>query len=171
MHAAEILYNLRKAGLPFFSCWFSFESANHRLIIAVKSNWYEHLEIHSKDLAQKIGGVVFKGKPGFGVPKILWVEDDIDITDVNQVVWAFSTRAHPTHGEIYFPDEPNAILFVYLDETERETYKATKVIHNCLLADRFTKDEMPAKGSFENGWPADIQQKVLQQWKQYGYRA
>jgi 4-hydroxy-3-polyprenylbenzoate decarboxylase len=109
------------------------------------------LEIHSKDLAQKIGEVVFKGKPGFGVPKILLVEDDIDITDVNQVVWAFSTRVHPTHGEIYFPDEPNAILFVYLDETERETYKATKVIHNCLLADRFTKDEIPVKGSFENG--------------------
>jgi len=169
MHAAEILYNLRQAGLPVSSCWFSFESANHWLIIAAKSNWHEQLAIHSKDLAQKIGEIVFTGKTGFGVPKILLVEDDIDITDINQVVWAFSTRAHPSHGEIYFPAEPNAILFVYLDPTERSTYKATKVIHNCLLADRFSKEEMPVKGSFENGWPLDIQQKVLRQWERYGY--
>lgn len=170
MHAAEILYNLTNAGLPVASCWFSYESANHWLIISLKSDWHEATGLISKDIAEKIGDIVFLGKPGFGVPKILLVEDDIDITDMKDVVWAFSTRAHPDHGEIKFAHEPNAVLFVYLDESERETYKGTKVIHNCLLADRFPPGERPTKGSFENGWPEDIQRKVLDNWNLYGYK-
>lgn len=98
------------------------------------------------------------------------MEDDIDITDVNQVVWAFSTRAHPDHGEVKFPHEPNAALYVYLDKVEIESYKGTKVIHNCLLADRFSRGERPVKGSFENGWPKTIQKKVLDNWQRYGYK-
>lgn len=170
MHAAEILYNLRQANLPVSLCWFSYESALHWLIISVHSNWHETLNIDSREFAERIGNIVFEGKPGFGVPKILLVEDDVDITDVDQVVWAFSTRAHPAHGEIQFRCEPNAALFVYLDEIEKETYRGSKVIHNCLLADRFDKNDRPVKGSFENGWPAEIQKRVLANWRYYGYR-
>lgn len=170
MHAAEILYNLTKAGLPVTMCWFSYESANHWLIISLKSDWHEATGLISKEIAGKIGDIVFAGKAGFGVPKILLVEDDVDITDMKEVVWAFSTRAHPDHGEIKFADEPNAILSVYLDEKERHTYKGVKVIHNCLLADRFPNEERPRKGSFENGWPREIRQKVLDNWHLYGYK-
>lgn len=170
MHAAEILYNLREAGLPIVSTWFSYESALHWLIVSVRQDWHETLGFHAGELAQKIGEVVFAGKAGFGVPKILLVEDDIDITDVNQVVWAFATRTHPEHGEILFPSEPTAALSVYLTEQERHTYRAGKVIYNCLLADRFAKEEFPVKGSFEKGWPDHIQQRVLANWHTYGYR-
>jgi UbiD family decarboxylase len=41
---------------------------------------------------------VFAGKAVFDVPKILLVEDDIDITGLCEVVWAFATRAPPEHG-------------------------------------------------------------------------
>jgi UbiD family decarboxylase len=169
MHAAEILYQLRRAELPVSSCWFSYESALHWLIIAVRQDWPEALGMDSAKLARRISEIVFAGKAGFGVPKILLVEDDIDITDVDQVVWAFATRAHPTHGEIYFPDLPTAALSVYLDERETHSYRAGKVIHNCLLADRFDAAERPVKGSFANGWPIDIQQRVLTNWHRYGY--
>jgi 4-hydroxy-3-polyprenylbenzoate decarboxylase len=169
MHAAEILHNLRQAGLPVSLCWFCYESALHWLIISVRSDWHEKLAIPSRELAERIGNIVFDGKPGFGVPKILLVEDDVDITDVNQVVWAFSTRAHPAHGEVHFEREPNAILYVYLDEVERDTYRGSKVIHNCLLADRFSESKRPVKGSFENGWPKEIQKRVLDNWSRYGY--
>jgi UbiD family decarboxylase len=171
MHAAEILYNLTKAGLPVSSTWFSYESAIHWLIVSVRQDWFETLGISAGELAQRIGGVVFAGKAGFGVPKILLVEDDIDITDIDQVVWAFATRAHPEHGEVHFPAEPTAALSVYLSEDETHTYRAGKVIYCCLLADRFAKNERPVKGSFEHGWPADIQQRVLARWSNtYGYR-
>jgi 4-hydroxy-3-polyprenylbenzoate decarboxylase len=170
MHAAEILYQLRMAGLPIASTWFSYESATHWLIVSVRQDWPETLGIHAGELAQRVGEVVFSGKAGFGVPKILLVEDDVDITDVNQVVWAFATRTHPEHGETHFPAMPTAALAVYLTEQEQHTYRAGKVIYNCLLADRFGPAERPVKGSFENGWPADIQERVLARWQTYGYR-
>jgi UbiD family decarboxylase len=169
MHAAEILYQLQRAGLPVSSCWFSYESALHWLIVAVRGNWPEVLSPDSRRLAERIGDIVFAGKAGFGVPKILLVEDDVDITDVGQVVWAFATRAHPTHGEIRFPDRPTAALSVYLDEREAHTYRAGKVIYNCLLADRFGPTERPVKGSFANGWPPNVQERVLTRWREYGF--
>ena len=170
MHAAEILYQLRRADLPISSCWFSLESALHWLLVAARSDWHERLGIDSAEFGRRVADVVFAGKAGFGVPKILLVEDDVDITNVNEVVWAFSTRAHPAHGEIYFPDKANVALYVYLDEQEKHTYRGTKVLHNCLLADRYTDGDRPQKGSLENGWPEDVRQKVLSSWQRYGYK-
>ena len=169
MHAAEILYQLRQAGLPVTSTWFSYESALHWLIVSVGQDWYETLGIHAGELAQRIGDIVFAGKAGFGVPKILLVEDDIDITDVNEVVWAFATRTHPEHGEVHFPARLTVALSVYLDAEEQHSYRAGKVIYSCLLADRFEKESRPIKGSFENGWPADVRERVLANWQSYGY--
>lgn len=169
MHAGELLYQLRQADLPVASAWFSFESALHWLIVSVRSDWHETHGGHSGELAQRIGDVAFAGKAGFGIAKILLVEDDVDITDVNEVVWAFATRAHPEHGEVRFPAEPSANLAVYLDEAERHSYRAAKVIYNCLLADRFPADQRPTKGDLGHGWPQEIHDRVVRRWEQYGY--
>lgn len=171
MHTAEILHELRRAGLPVSSCWVSFESAWHWLLIAVQSDWYARLRIDSTRFARRIGDVVFAGKAGFGVPKILLVEDDVDITRVDEVVWAFATRAHPAHGEVHFPDRDNVDLYVYLEEQERHTWRSSKVIHNCLLADRYPERDRPRKGSFTNGWPEPVRHRVLSSWRKYGYRS
>ncbi|MGF1427609.1 UbiD family decarboxylase [Kitasatospora sp. LaBMicrA B282] len=170
MHAAEILHQLRAAGLPAASAWFSFESALHWLIVSVHPDWADALDVDSAELCRRIGEVVFAGKAGFGVPKVLVVENDIDITDVNEVVWAFATRTHPEHGEVHFPAKPTAILSVYLSAQEQHSYRAGKVVHNCLLADRFDKEHRPVKGDLEHGWPAAVRDKVLADWSTaYGY--
>ncbi len=172
MHAAELLHQLRRASLPITSTWVIPDSAFHWLVVSVRQDWPEGYGGHSGDLAGRIGEVTFAGKAGFGVPKVLVVEDDIDITDLGEVVWAFATRAHPEHGEIRFPMETTQTAGeVYLDEAEAHSYKAGKVVYNCLLADRFPVGERPEKGSFENAWPADIQRRVLARWSAYGYAA
>ncbi|MFI7192209.1 hypothetical protein ACIBQ0_20945 [Nocardia nova] len=35
---------------------------------------------------------------------------------------------------------------------------------------RASRRRRPVKGSFDNGWPAEIQQRVLSNWHKYGYR-
>jgi UbiD family decarboxylase len=170
MHAAQILYELRQAQLPVSSCWVTFEAAWHWLVVAARSDWHERLRIDSTEFARRIADVVFAGKAGFGVPKILLVEDDVDITNVEEVVWAFATRAHPAHGEVYFPDKDNVDLYVYLEETEKGTWRSTKVVHNCLIADRYPATSLPRKATLANSWPPEIQQKVLSSWGKYGYR-
>ncbi len=171
MHAAELVYQFRQAGLPVTSAWVLLESAWHWLIVAVRPDWPETFGGHSGELARRIGEACFAGKAGFGVPKILVVEDDIDITDVNEVVWAFATRTHPEHGEVRFPAEPTQVAGeVYLDEAELHSYKAGKVVYNCLLADRFAKEDRPVKGDINHGWPTNIVQHVLDSWHTYGYQ-
>jgi 4-hydroxy-3-polyprenylbenzoate decarboxylase len=169
MHAAEILYELRQANLPISSCWSPFESAWHWLVVAARSDWRDRLGINSEEFARRIGDVVFAGKAGLGVPKIILVEDDVDITNLADVVWAFATRAHPAHGEVYFADKNNVGLSVYLNEKEKLAWRSTKVIHNCLLSDTRRSSDRPLKGNFENGWPRGIQETVLNSWRKYGY--
>jgi 4-hydroxy-3-polyprenylbenzoate decarboxylase len=86
------------------------------------------------------------------------------------VVWAFASRAHPSHGEIYFKDEAQNILPVFLDPNEKFGFRVTKVIHNCLLADRYPASERPRRSDLEYGWPPRIKEQVLERWQSYGYR-
>lgn len=168
--AAEILYLLREGGLPAAGAWYTFEAAVHWLILSVEQDWHETLGVSSAELVEKIAGIIFTGKPSVNAPKILLVEDDIDITDLSEVVWAFATRSHPERGEFHFPHKLSMQLAVYLSEQEAHTYSAGKVIYNCLLADLYPAGRQPVKGSFENGWPAEIQARVLKNWHKYGYR-
>ncbi|MBX6329766.1 MAG: hypothetical protein IRY89_14450 [Pseudolabrys sp.] len=85
-------------------------------------------------------------------------------------VWAFASRAHPSHGEIYFNNEAQNILPVFLDPNEKFAFRVTKVIHNCLMADRFPPSERPVRSDLEHGWPAHIRQRVFEQWSSYGYQ-
>src|SRR5581483_11274290 len=62
MHAAEILYELRRANMPVSSCWSPFESAWHWLAIAARSDWHERLGIESAEFARRIANVVFAAK-------------------------------------------------------------------------------------------------------------
>jgi 4-hydroxy-3-polyprenylbenzoate decarboxylase len=169
-HAAYCLHLLRAAGLPVAGCWMVLESACHWLVVALTGDWHQRLHADSREVAQRIGDIIFASKAGFGLPKLLLVEDDIDITDLEQVVWAFATRAHPSHGEVYFSDESFSNLAVFLETSEKFAYHVTKVVHNCLLADRFPDAARPRAGSFENAWPQEIQQRVLDSWTDYGYQ-
>ena len=169
--AAEILYLLREAGLPVSSAWYNFEAAVHWLTLGVEQDWHETTGLGSHELADRVADVIFHGKPSVNAPKILLVEDDVDITNLSEVVWAFATRSHPDvqRGEIHYPPALSMQLAVYLTEEESHTFRAGKVIYNCLLADLYPEGERPVKGSFENGWPAEIQQRVLDRWHEYGY--
>jgi 4-hydroxy-3-polyprenylbenzoate decarboxylase len=171
--AAEILYLLREAGLPISSAWYNFEAAVHWLTLAVRQDWHETTGLGSHELAERIAAVIFHGKPSVNAPKILLVEDDVDITDLAQVVWAFATRSHPDveRGEFHYPPAVSDQLAVYLTAEESRTFMAGKVIYNCLLADLYPVGKRPVKGSFENGWPAEIQQRVLDNWTSYGFPA
>ncbi|KAA2252417.1 UbiD family decarboxylase [Solihabitans fulvus] len=170
--AAEILHLLRAAELPISSAWYNFEAAVHWLTLAVSRDWHETTGLSSAELVGKVADVIFTGKPSVNAPKILLVEDDVDITDLSQVVWAFATRSHPDtgRGEFHFPHKVSDQLAVYLSEEESRTFMAGKVIYNCLLADLYPEGRRPVKGSFENGWPVEIQERVLNNWRAYGYR-
>jgi UbiD family decarboxylase len=169
-HAAMTLRDLKAAGLPVTGAWMVLESACHWMLVAVSPDWHEATGLASRDLAERVGETLFATKTGFGIPKVLLVEDDFDFTDVGQVVWAFASRAHPHHGEVEFPGRAQNNLPVFLDPEEKFTYHATKVIHNCLLADRYPKGERPVAADLAHGWPKHVVRRVIENWHSYGYQ-
>jgi 4-hydroxy-3-polyprenylbenzoate decarboxylase len=169
-HAAEILYLLQTAGLPASVCWMVLESACHWLVVAVTPDWRRQTVLDSSGLAQRIGEVIFASKAGFGIAKVLLLEHDIDVTDVSQVVWAFASRTHPGHGEVYFQNEAQNALPVFLRSDEKFAFRTTKVIYNCLLADRYPSTERPKRSDLQGGWPPETRKKVVENWSHYGYK-
>lgn len=170
-HAVEVLHLLRKEGVPVSTCWTVLEAACHLMVIALKPDWHETSGVGAPAICERIGRTVFASKAGFGIPKLLVVEDDFDVTDVAQVMWAFASRAHPSQGEVYLADEPQNALPVFLGEGEKAAFKTTKVAHNALLADRFPIDERPVRSDLEHAWPADLRANVIARWADLGYGA
>jgi UbiD family decarboxylase len=168
-NAAEIVYTLCQAGLPIATAWSPFASANHWFVLAVEREWRKTLDVNTSELCRRIGDVLFAGKAGMGTPKYIVVNDDIDVTDLNEVVWAFATRNHPgSQGQIVFNEESTNPLVAFLDEAEKMSMHTTKVIYNCMPPDRWG-DKLPLRSSFAGVYPAVLQRQVLQRWEAYGF--
>jgi 4-hydroxy-3-polyprenylbenzoate decarboxylase len=165
--AAAVLAALREADLPVTACWMPFESACHLLVVAVDSAW--PASSRREELGLEIGDVVFGSKAGFSIPRIVLVDDDIDVCDLAHVVWAYAVRCHPTRDNVVFPDRGMLNLPIYLSEEEKSSSRSDKVLHNCLAAER-TKPYGPLEQvGWREGWPKDVRERVLEKWSAYGF--
>lgn len=169
-NAGEIVYQLRKAGFPVATAWSPFESANHWFVIAVQRDWrLRHAGVTGAQLCQQVADILFNVKAGMGTPKYLVVNDDIDLTNTKEVVWAFATRNHPgSQGELVFNDENTNPLVAYLDGAEKHALRTTKVIYNCLDPEHLG-GKLPRRSSFAFSYPPELQEQVLLKWTSLGY--
>ena len=85
--SAQILWELRNRGLPVSMCFCPFESAVHWLVVTVNCSGT------GVELARSVGEAVFGSRCGNFIPQIILLEDDIDPSNLAEVVWAFATRS------------------------------------------------------------------------------
>jgi UbiD family decarboxylase len=170
-NAGEIVFLLREAGFPVATAWSPLESANHWFVIAVKKDWRTTTGLRSSELCRRVADILFEKKGGMGTPKYIVVNDDIDITNTKEVVWAFATRNHPgSQGELIYNDENTNPLVAYIDNAEKAALRTTKVIYNCLDPEHLG-GTLPKRSSFNFAYPAELQAQVLRDWQSYGYGA
>ncbi len=169
-NAAEIVYTLRSAGFPVAMAWSPFESANHWYAIAMERNWRQQMpNTSAAELCQNLGEVLFKTKAGMGTPKYIVMNDDIDITNTKEVVWAFATRNYPgSKGEVIFNDESTNPLVAFMQQSEKMSMHTTKVIYNCLPPDEWG-ERLPQRSSFSGTYPQALHDSILQNWQAYGF--
>lgn len=163
--SAQILWELRSAGFPATMCYCPFASAAHWLVVTVP------LAARTKgsDLIQELGRILFQSRSGSFLPKVLLMADDIDPTNLDELVWAFATRHHPERGHFLFPNQPVLPLVAFLGKDERTNARGTKVIYNCLPAAAGPEELAPRRSSFRYLWPREIQEKVIKNWRAYGF--
>ena len=171
-NAAEITFLLRDAGFPVATAWSPFESANHWFVVAVERDWRRRFPGKiTTDLCTWMAEILFTKKGGMGTPKYLVVNDDVDITNTREVVWAFATRNHPgPAGELVFGDQNTNPLVAYLGEDEKMRLRTLKVVYDCLDPEHLG-GKLPTRSSFRFAYPADLQAKIVRDWASYGYDA
>lgn len=169
-NAAEVLHQLRAAGLPATMVWPTLEAANHWLVVTLPADWRTLTGFNANGVCRRIGEIVFGGHMGQGMTKIIVLEDDVDATDLREVVWAFATRTHPgATGEILFDAQTNAALSVYLSTSEKQSFTAAKSVFNGLTRDDWMGGKRPSRTSLARGYPPELAERIVQDWAAYGY--
>lgn len=168
-NAGEIVFLLREAGFPVATAWSPFESTNHWFAISVERDWRAKTGLRSSELCRRVAEILFEKKGGMGTPKYLVVNDDIDISNTQELVWAFATRNHPgSRGALVYNDENTNPLVAYIDNAEKASLRTTKVIYNCLDPEHLG-GKLPKRSSFRFAYPAELQAQVKERWGDYGY--
>jgi 4-hydroxy-3-polyprenylbenzoate decarboxylase len=167
--SAQILYDLRKAGIPATTAWIPLQSALHWLVVTVPRDWRRKSGIdETHALCQRIGEVMFSTKAGALIPKVIVLNDDVDPTNLKELVWAFATRCHPFFGHAVFEDIEAAPLLAYLSKSEKISGRTGKIVYNCLPPDEWG-EALPLRASFRHGYPEEIVDRVRQRWSNYGF--
>ncbi|MFF1685189.1 UbiD family decarboxylase [Streptomyces sp. NPDC058254] len=169
MISATSLDVLRSAGLPVSMAWCSYEAATCWIAVSVDTRRLAATGMGEKELAGAVAGVLFGSHSGWLVPKVVLVADDIDITDIDQLVWAMATRYHPGTSEYVYPQAPGIPMVPYLTEEEVRTGKGGKSVMSCLLPGQFEGRTPGTTASFANSFPDEVRQRVIDNWTNYGF--
>lgn len=172
MQAAEVLSICQDNGLPIKMVWNPFESHDLWFVLQVDGERLRNMETNIRDLSNLVGHTIFASKPGFYIPKIFIVGQDIDPTNLNDVIWAEATRCQLGANEFYFDEYPNIPLIPYVAHglPPKDGKHNPKVIRCCMFPREFTESEpFWTEGSFRGSYPISVQEKVNKQWKEYGF--
>ena len=96
--------------------------------------------------------------------------EDVDVTDPTQVMWALTTRVHPERDIWVLPKTLICPLIPWATPDERVKNLGAKVLFDASWPLDWPSDWVPQVASFKELWPKKIQDKVLNNWKEYGFR-
>ncbi|KAJ0419134.1 UbiD decarboxylyase family [Aspergillus carlsbadensis] len=170
MIAAEVLTICQSAGLPVKMVWCPFESHAIWYVIQVDRQKLVSQKTNMADFCTKLGHTVFGSKPGWYMGKIFVVGEDVDPTNLRDLIWAESTRCEPGTSEFLFDEYGNIPLIPYVGHGVKPERNHKKVVKCCMLPSEFVDEELSWKvGSFRGSYPPDVQTLVERKWEAYGF--
>jgi 4-hydroxy-3-polyprenylbenzoate decarboxylase len=103
---------------------------------------------------------------GIHRPFVFVVGDDVDVTNPEDVYWCMVTRLNPERNIHVQRNAPGHSLFPFLSREERQARRGSRVLFDATFSPEI---EPPVVMDFRHGWPAGVQQKVLERWAEYGF--
>ncbi|KAF5962263.1 3-octaprenyl-4-hydroxybenzoate carboxy-lyase [Fusarium bulbicola] len=169
MQAAEILTICQDAGLPITMAWSPFESHCLWFVLQLDMKKIRDMNTKMKKFSERVGHTIFGSKPGFYIPTIYLVGDDIDPTNLKDVIWADATRYQPKAHEFFFDQYPSIGLIPFVSHGYKEGKHHYKTVRCCIFPGAFSQDVFWGEASFEGNYSKEIQAKVLKDWATYGF--
>jgi len=137
------------------------ESAGHVAIIGVHKV-YEHI-------AQHVADAMWGSKMGYVMPYCIVVDADVDVYDMGQVLHALFTKLHPIRG-VHGRPGPGHGLFPFMSLEERRWGKGAHLLLDCTWPFDWREGiERPQRAGFTTIYPKELQERVLANWKAYGF--
>ncbi|WP_457149159.1 UbiD family decarboxylase domain-containing protein [Mycobacterium sp. URHB0021] len=172
MISASALDLLRRAGLPVNFAWCPYEAATCWIAISIDLAALRRRPITEQSLVFQVAEVLFNSHAGWLVPKVLLVADDVDITDIDQLVWAMATRYRPGISEYAFRDAPGFPLVPYLTDDDRANDRGGKSVTSLLQPEQLTTGHTHGIAArFTTSYPTDVQRTIIERWAEYGFSA
>ena len=162
--AADALALLRQKKIPVLGTFIPPTAALHLLVISIDKS-----KCTDQDIITRIGNIIWSEKIGTLLPKIIVVDKDIDPTNIDTVLWAFAVKCHPERGVHFFKNSKVFPLSPYLSKEEKSKNSSTTTIFDCTWPCDWPKEFLPKKVSFNTLWPKRVQDKILENWNNYGY--
>jgi UbiD family decarboxylase len=173
--AAEVLADLRDAGFPVDFTWLPSEAHGCWIVVSVDIRKLAKMNISADKLCQLAGDIIFSTHAGWQSPKVILVGDDVDITDINELVWAYATRYHPGLNEYLYDAALGSPLVPYLSrewlrDSTKLPNKGGKSVTSLLLPSEFDGQRDYVQSSFNSAYPEEVKKKVLDKWTKYGFK-
>jgi 4-hydroxy-3-polyprenylbenzoate decarboxylase len=150
---------LEKKGVPVTGVYVPSEGAVHLCIVGVRKG--------GREVAEKVLDAL-TGRRTY-MTKILVCDDDIDIFNLSEVIHAWATRCHSGRGIIIKDIEKGAqALTPAYSQEERGRTAGAAAAFDVTFPPEWDRWETPVRATFDKMFPADVQKKVLDNWKSYG---
>lgn len=160
--SAEILEELRdKRGFPVEFVHTLPEGVAHITVVSTK--------VPYKSYVRHMAMALWGSQAGRFSTILLVVDDDVDITDTTQILWALATRVHPDRGIWKVPHTYTSRLIPWLEPEEKKYMEGARVLLDGTWPYDWPSEWIPQVSSFTTLWPKETQDRVLKNWKEYGY--
>lgn len=167
--AAEISFLLRSKGIPIKEAFSNFESQVTWVALQVDTDALRKMKTTASEFCKKVGEIVFNDKVGYTIHRLALVGEDIDVYDFKDVIWAFCTRCRPGMDEYHFEDVKGFPLIAYMSHGNGPPTRGGKVVSDALLPVEYTTGRDWEAADFKESFPENVKERVLDQWKAYGY--
>ena len=114
--------------------------------------------------------MIFGSKLGPWFHMAVVVDEETDIYDKDKVIHAMCTKCHPVDGIHIYKNSAGTPLNPFAPMHERMIGKGSKVVFDCLTPLDWKKSDIPILVSFDKVYPEEIKSKVLENWKNYGFK-
>ncbi|MBF6570009.1 MAG: UbiD family decarboxylase [Candidatus Binataceae bacterium] len=183
-HRRNPIFTMANMGKP----WDDYASCAYVMTPAVAKNRLEADGVQIKSAYCYVPGViVISLKPSPGIqkrvvstllsgqrllsPGLVLVDEDVDVTNVEDVWWAICSRMNPENYEL-IRNSPTSMLNAWLTPAEREARQAGSWVMDATFPHTWSKqyrEDHTKVSDFSHGWSESTQQQILARWKDYGY--
>jgi 4-hydroxy-3-polyprenylbenzoate decarboxylase len=104
-------------------------------------------------------------------PIVIIVDEAVDVFNLDEVFYALATKCHPLRGiEVHEREMLNPLMNYWSSPQEREARREGWVLFDCTWPPDWPRDSyVPQRMSFGEAYPQGIREKVIKEWKNYGF--